>query len=300
METRVGNSGQDLSYWNPFHMSNWPRSIAYPDQYAEHNENADRLALSWDLGAITEGDKKKVIKQWCARLPELQQIRWLNLWSQVTPPVFDAACQIRGLECLMIKWSNLKRLDAISELQQLKSLHIGSSTRVESIEPLTALRSLRRLDLENFKLVSDFSALTKMTWLESLAIAGSMWSRQKVDSLEPLSQMTWLKSLAVDTSQVKSLRPLARLTSLESLDVGGRLPMEEYAWLSARLPNTDCRWFQPFLDLADSGIGYCKQCKTQSMVMLTGKGKGTVCRHCDSDKVTRHEAAFNAVRAGAQ
>ena len=300
MEASVGNTDEDLSHWNPFHTTNWPRSIAHPDQYAEHYENADRLAVSWDLGAISEGDKKKVIKQWCARLPELQKLRWLNLWSQVTPSVFEAACQIHGLECLVIKWSNIKRLDAISNLHRLKYLYIGSSTRVESIEPLTALVSLRRLDIENFKLVSDFSPLTTMTWLESLAIAGSMWSRQKVDSLEPLSQMTWLKSLAVDTSHVKSLRPLAQLTSLESLDVDGRLPMEEYAWLSAKLPGTDCRWFQPFLDLADSGIGYCKQCKTQSMVMLTGKGKGTVCRHCDADKVARHEAAFNAVRAGVQ
>ena len=138
METSVGDTGEHLNSWNPFHTTNWPRSIAYPEQY----ENADRLALSWDLGAISEGDKKKVIKQWCAKLPELQQLRWLNLWSQVTPPVFEAACQIHGLECLMIKWSNLKRLDAIS----------------------------------------DFLPLTKMTWLESFAIAGSMWSRQKVDS----------------------------------------------------------------------------------------------------------------------
>ena len=233
-------------------------------------------------------------------MPELQQLRWLNLWSQVTPPVFESACQIRGLECLVIKWSNLKRLDPISELHWLKYLYIGSSTRVESIEPLTALRSLRRLDLENFKLVSDFSPLTRMTWLESLAIAGSMWSRQKVDSLEAFSQMTWLKSLAIDTSNVKSLRPLAQLSSLESLDVGGRLPMEDYAWLSAKLPGTECRWFQPWLDLAESGIGYCKQCKTRSMVMLTGRGKGTVCRHCDGDKVARHEAAFLLAKAGAR
>lgn len=206
-------------------------------------------------------------------MPELQQLRWLNLWSQVTPPVFESACQIRGLECLVIKWSNLKRLDAISELHRLKYVYIGSSTRVESIEPLTALRSLRRLDLENFKLVSDFS---------------------------PLTRMTWLKSLAIDTSAVKSLRPLAQLSSLESLDVGGRLPMEEYAWLSAKLPGTECRWFQPWLDLAESGIGYCRQCKTQSMLMLTGRGKGTVCRHCDGDKVARHEAAFLLAKAGAR
>lgn len=296
METNVQEGEHDSSDWNPFHVTQWPRLIAHPEQY----ENGDRLALSWDLGAVPENEKKRVIKQWSARLPELQHLRWLKLWSQVTPPVFEAACQIRGLECLVIKWSNLRDLDAISGLQQLKYLYIGSSTRVTSIEPLTALKSLRRLDLENFKLIADFSPLQQLTGLESLSLSGSMWSRQKVDSLEPLSQMTWLKHLAVDTSHVDSLRPLARLTGLRSLDLGGRMPMAEYAWLAAQLPETECRWFQPWLDLADSGIGYCKQCKQQSMVMLTGRGKGTLCRQCDAEKVARHEAAFNAARTSTQ
>ena len=285
----------DPGHWNPFHVSNWPRSIAYPDQY----DGGERLSLSWDLGAVPEHEKKRIVKQWSARLPELQHVRWLNLWSQVTPPVFEAACQIRGLECLVIKWSNLKQLDAITALTHLKYLRIGSSTRVADIEPLTALTALRQLDIENFKLVTDFSPLVRMTSLVSLAITGGMWSRQKVDSLEPLSQMTWLKFLAVDTSAVSTLRPLAKLQTLESLDVGGRLPMAEYAWLAAKLPRTDCRWFNPWLDLADSGIGYCKQCQQQTMVMLTGRGKGTVCRHCHADKVARHEAAFLAAKTAA-
>lgn len=277
----------------PFHVSNWPRSIVHPSDY----DGGERLQLSWDLGAVSDSEKKQLIRQWSATLPELQQLRWLSLWSHVTPPLFEAACQVEGLTCLQIKWSNIKRLDAIARLGKLQYLRIGSSTKVESIEALASLASLKWLEMENFKLISDFSPIARITGLESLAITGSMWSRQTVDSLEPLARMTWLKSLAVDTTNVESLRPLANLKKLEYLGVGGRLPMAEYAWLSARLPHTECQWFRPFLDLAGSGYGRCAKCAQDSMVMLTGRGARTICRFCDAAKVAKHEAAFNDIRA---
>lgn len=123
-----------------------------------------------------------------------------------------------------------------------------------------------------------------------------MWTRQKVGSLEPFARMTWLESLALDTTNIDSLRPLASLTNLKSLDLGGRLPMQEYAWLAAKLPDTEFRWFAPYLDLAPSGIDRCKKCGKESMAMLTGRGAGTICRFCDEKKVQRHEAAFNTAR----
>lgn len=278
---------------HPFHVSHWPRSIIHPSDY----DGSERMQLSWDLGAVSDSEKKQLIRQWSAILPQLPQLRWLSIWSHVTPPLFEAACQVEGLECLQIKWSNIRHLDAISGLGKLKYLQIGSSTKIESIEPLASLASLKRLEIENFKLISDFSPIAQLTGLESLAITGSMWSRQMVGSLEPLASMTWLKSLAVDTTHIESLRPLAKLKTLAYLGVGGRLPMAEYAWLSAKLPNTECQWFQPFLDLAGSGYGRCGKCAQDSMVMLTGRGARTICRHCEAAKVAKHEAAFNDIRA---
>jgi len=118
-------------------------------------------------------------------------------------------------------------------------------------------------------------------------------------ALETFAQMTWLRSLALDTWKVKTLRPLANLRSLEFLDFGNRLPMAECAWLSAMLPNTECRWFKPYLDLAGIGFNRCTRCKQDSKVMLTGKGAKLLCRFCDSNQIERHEAAFNAEKAKA-
>lgn len=279
----------------PFHVSRWPKAIIHPEDY----DGGESLSLSWDLGAVDEGVKKKVIKAWTTKLPTLQHLKRLKLWTHVTQPVFDAACELTQLEVFQVKWSNIQDLGAISALRHLQALSIGSSTRVKSIEPLSGLRSLKLLELENFKSILDFSPLVKLEGLESLAVTGSMWSRQAIASLEPFAAMTWLSSLAIDTSSVTSLRPLARLKGLRELGVGGRLPFEEYAWLSAKLPDTECRWFDPFYELAGSGYSACKSCGLDSMVMLTGKGKPILCKHCDSAKVGRHVQLFNAARVAA-
>jgi hypothetical protein len=286
----------DLASWYPFHTSHWPRGIISPDEY----DGGQRLQLSWDLGSVTGKEKKQIIKEWCAKLPTMTNLRWLSMWSHVTQPLFDAACQLKSLECLQIKWSNVHSLNAIRGTPALKYLRIGSSTKIESVEPLAALTQLRLLDLENFKLVTDFSPLLELKALEHLAVTGSMWTRQRLDSLEPFSNMTWLHSLSLDTSAVKSLRPLANLKHLKSLDTGGRLPLAEYAWLAAKLPLTQCRWFSPWIDLASSGVGHCAACGGQSKVMLTGKGAGVLCRICDGAKLEKHVAMFNALKVQAE
>jgi hypothetical protein len=300
----------DLLDWHPFHTSHWPRSISGPEELAaaplaREGPQAARLRLSWDLGShVTEQQKKATIKAWCAELPKMQELRWLSVWSHATPPLFEALCQLPGLECLQIKWSNLKSLDGIENLRNLKYLWIGSSTRVASIEPLAQLENLEFLSIENFKLIDDFTPLTRLTKLHTLEVAGSMWTRQKVGTLEPFAQMHWLKSLAVDTAGLDSLAPLARLKNLRRLGLPGSMPMPEYAGLAAQLPQTECRWFAPWIDLADSGIGKCDKCGQLSKIMLTGKGGGVLCRHCDAPKVKKREAAYEAAyqaakRAGA-
>lgn len=276
-------------------LGGWPKSIIFPSEY----DGSESLRLSWDLGRVDELEKKKVIKEWIMKLPTLQHLKRLSLWTHVTQPLFDAACELRQLEVLEIKLSNARNLEAITRLQNLHALTIGSSTRVKSIEPLATLQSLKVLEIENFKAISDFAPLTKLTGLEDLAVTGSMWARQAIASLEPFAAMTWLSSLVVDTSGITSLRPLGRLKGLRKLGVGGRLPFEEYAWLSSKLPNTECQWFAPYIDMSAKGYSACKSCKQDSMVMLSGKGKPVLCKHCDSAKVEKHVVLFNATRAAA-
>lgn len=281
---------------NPLHTSNWPRPIVFPEDY----DGGPNLQLNWDLGRVDDADKRKAVRQWIARFPALPQLRRLYLWSHVNQSLFDAVCGSGRLECLVIKWSSIRRLDAIRNQEHLRWLALGSSTRLESLQPLTALARLTHLELENLKKIEDFAPLTALRSLESLAVTGSMWTRQKVGSLQPFGEMTWLRALAVDTTHVESLRPLARLRNLESLGIGGRLPMQEYAWLSAKLPHTRCQWFAPWLDLSGSGLGPCRRCGRDTQVMPTGRGSRVICRYCDADRVRAHEQAFARAQQAAR
>jgi hypothetical protein len=92
----------------------------------------------------------------------------------------------------------------------------------------------------DFKSVSDFSALTELKRLQHLAVTGSMWSRQRIESLEPFASMTWLSSLTIDTLSIPSLRPL-RLTILKELGVGGRLPSCRIRRVAGLRRSASCR-----------------------------------------------------------
>lgn len=281
-----------MSIGNPLHVDFWPAPTRHPDAYVP----GERLALAWDPEVRTSAQQKKLLDAWIARLPTLRDVRHLRIPWQVNQALFDAVCSMRGLHTLRIKWSSVRRLDRIAELASLQVLSLGSSTKVESIEPLAQLTSLQVLELENLKRISDFTPLVRLTSLRSLTVTGSMWTRQAVDSLDPFARMTWLESLAVDTSHVRSLRPLAALRNLKSLRLGGRLPYTEYAWLAARLPATECQWFAPYLELS---FGACDKCRRETRVMVTGRGKPVLCRHCDAAKLARHVAMFELARLSA-
>jgi len=61
-----------------------------------------------------------------------------------------------GIECLQIKWSNVRDISPIAKLRHLRYLKFGSSTKIASIEPLAALSDLQLLEIENFKSIATF------------------------------------------------------------------------------------------------------------------------------------------------
>ena len=99
--------------------------------------------------------------------------------------------------------------------------------------------------------------------------------------------MTNLKLLEITNvkSTDKSLSALAELKNLNELLIANFFPMEEFARLSIKLPNTKCTWFKPYVPIESFE---CKNCGSNSMVMLTGKGKSIICSICNSNKLNKH------------
>jgi len=133
--------------------------------------------------------------------------------------------------------------------------------------------------------------------LQQLAIAGSIWTRMKIESLKRLSSLRNLKYIHLTNlkAEDESLKPLAELNQLEKLEIATFYPMEEVAWLSGRLKKTECSWFRPYMELPFD----CPKCEKNMMVMLTGKGNPNLCKECDAKRLAKHVAEFEEVASAA-
>jgi Leucine-rich repeat (LRR) protein len=108
-------------------------------------------------------------------------------------------------------------IDALLSAGALRYFHLGSSTSLESIEPLASCPELKSLGLENIKRITELDPIGGLTRLEGLAVEGSTWTTQHVDALEPIGRLTELRYLSLANLRARdgSLRSLFSLRKLE-------------------------------------------------------------------------------------
>jgi hypothetical protein len=184
----------------------------------EEVKPTDRLAVSCTQTGLRPADQRKLVEHWCRFLPTLVDVRFLWLTSRVPQAIFDAACRIRCLEGLWIKWSGLTNIDALQESRVLRYFHLGSSTGLRSIESLSQHRQLRWLGLENLKRIREFEPVGDLAELEGLTLEGSMWTTQRVRTLAPIGRLRKLRYLSIVNlrSDDRTLAPLFSLHNLET------------------------------------------------------------------------------------
>jgi hypothetical protein len=201
-----------LYYWYP--SEDWP-----PELVQEPGEIRPdgRLSVACTQTSRSASEQRKLVSRWCDILPNLKGVRHLWLCSRVPQRLFDAACQVPGLESLYIKWGGIKKLNALENASELRHLHIGSSTGVESIEPLGSMKSLTWLGIESFTRISCLDPLEKLVGLEGLTVEGSIWTTQHVQTLAPIGKLLNLRYLAITNlrSMDQTLSPLFALRRLE-------------------------------------------------------------------------------------
>jgi hypothetical protein len=213
-----------------------PDSITYPSEYKK-GKNANIACTQ--LPDVTPAEQKKIVKQWIQFLPTCSEIEMLWFATQTSQSLFDSVCMMKNLVGLNIKWSTIKSLDRITNLNNLKYLRIGDSAKIESIQPLTNLTGLEVLVIENFKKISDFSPLKSLTNLKFLSIEGGMYTKQKVTSFEFVSKLTNLIyfSTAMITCPDRTIDAVLNLKSLVTLNWPFNLSQKEMERLKAALPN---------------------------------------------------------------
>jgi Leucine-rich repeat (LRR) protein len=178
--------------------------------------SADRAAVGCTQTDLPSAQQRALVREWCDLLPALSGVRLLWLTSRVPQRLFDAACAMPDLEGLYVKWSGIQNLDALAEARGLRHFHLGSSASLESIDALAARTNLETLGLENVKRISDLGPLGELRGLQQLAVEGSMWTTQHVETLEPIGRLSELRYLSLVNLRARdgTLRPLLALRKL--------------------------------------------------------------------------------------
>jgi hypothetical protein len=185
-----------------------------PDEGVE----AERLNVACTQTDLPDRQQRALVGEWCDLLPTLAHVKYLWLSSRVPQRLFDAACQMPGLEGLYVEWSNVKNVDALYAATRLKYFHLGSSTSLQSIELLADLHQIRWLGLENIKSIRDVDPIGHLTGLVGLCLEGSYWTTQHIRTLEPIGRLRELRYLAIANLKTddQTLAPLFGLTKLET------------------------------------------------------------------------------------
>ena len=192
-------------------------------------------------------EKKRVLTEWCEFLTENPYaFTSLCFGTRMPQELFNAVCAQKNLKRLYIKWGVYPDISAISKLQKLEYLHIGSGAGVLSIEPLSELKNLVVLSVENFQKIYDYQALTELKHLEMLSIAGDMLAPRyiHINTLNFLRNMKQLRSFSLTTARVKSkdYTPILELENVEYLSVEARKEVKAIYDRLIKLPKLKYGW----------------------------------------------------------
>ena len=144
----------------------------------------------------SESDQKRILKEWIDFLrTNTNALKALHFNSHVPQRLFDAACCQEHLEEFHCKWGNYRVLSRLEQLTKLRFLFLGSCPGITDLMPITKLRNLIVLYMENFKRIEDYSPLIALDKLEQLVISGPILGRTPIQDLDFLPKMPSLLSV---------------------------------------------------------------------------------------------------------
>ncbi|TPN86308.1 leucine-rich repeat domain-containing protein [Aquimarina algicola] len=192
-------------------------------------------------------EKQRILTEWCNFLRENPNtFEELYFGTRMPQELFDAVCHQKELKRLEIKWGSYEDLASIRKLTEIEFLDIGSGSAVQSIEPLTALKKLKGLQVENFQKIQDYDAFSKLTSLESLFIDGDRTSPRniRIESIDFLRKMPQLKCYRMLATILvnKDYSPILELKNLEYLAIRGRREVKKMYDDFAKLPKLKWGW----------------------------------------------------------
>lgn len=208
----------------------------------------------------------------------------------ITDRYFGHLCHSLRAEAVHFYEMKVQDLSPIRNVCGLQRLAIRWNTKMTSLSPLVACHGLRVLLLEDTPGVRDLAPVGHLSNLRALEFSGGMWKKNVAHTLEPLaalSQLEELQLLNIGVEQV-GLRPLAGCWKLKQLVLSNQFPTEDYAYLSAKLPQVLCQMFAPYVQVEPP--------IDDKDIMVTGKRKPLLNSLRDSEVVQRYVREFEELR----
>lgn len=205
---------------------------------------------------------------------------------------FPAICARLRVQTLAFYEMRVADLSPLAQVETLKNLSINWNTKLTDLTALSKL-DLSALQLEDTPKIADLAPLAKMRGLEALEVSGGMASPPiKLDSLTPIAKLPGLRDLRLTNIRTSAdgLRPLAALSHLETLRLAYTFPTEDYAYLAAHLPETDCDAFAGIVPLESPLPG-------GSDTMIVGSRKPILNAQKDAARIAKYAASFEALKA---
>ena len=135
-------------------------------------------------------------------------------WQLGRETVFD----INSLEHLSIQNLKEDNLLRFHKLSNLKHLTIANNRRLQSLEGIDSLRSLRSVEMHYLPKLEELDPIEKCEELTSIAFGNC----KKISSLTPLQALRKLKRLnLVNMGVIDSITPLQELRLIEHLSIYG-------------------------------------------------------------------------------
>jgi len=152
--------------------------------------------------------------------------------------------ELSNLRYLDMEVVTVDDLAPLKKLKQLKILKLYGIRKNVDISPLLLLKNLYSLFIENAKFVYSLDVFSEAHHLKALGIEGSMYTKQKIESLKPLSNLQSLEALFMASVQLKdkNLSYLAQIPNLQVLDCARFAPKEKFDELRTLMPNLKCNW----------------------------------------------------------
>ena len=178
------------------------------------NERKDRynyyLKLS-NPNYIKPSDENEIYKDEVEKILELRAEIINKKETAMDLIGLEKAINLTNLHLRFNKMENVEPLKGLTSLRQLDL----SDNKIENIGPLKGLTSLRELDLRSNK-IENIEPLRGLINLTSLYLRSN-----KIENIEPLKGLTNLTDLYLNDNKIENIEPLKGLTNLTDLYLGG-------------------------------------------------------------------------------